>query len=40
MKLIVIDIETTGLDISRDEILQISIIDEKYKKEVLKNENI
>ncbi|MCI9654324.1 MAG: 3'-5' exonuclease [Acholeplasmatales bacterium] len=30
MKLIVIDIETTGLDISKDEILQISIIDGNY----------
>lgn len=30
MKLIVIDIETTGLDIAKDEVLQISIIDEKY----------
>lgn len=30
MKLIVIDIETTGLDVTKDEILQISIIDEKY----------
>lgn len=30
MKLIVIDLETTGLDITKDEVLQISIIDEKY----------
>lgn len=30
MKLITIDIETTGLDISKDEILQISIIDGNY----------
>ncbi len=30
MKLIVIDLETTGLDITKDEVLQISIIDENY----------
>lgn len=30
MKIIVIDLETTGLDITKDEILQISVIDEKY----------
>ncbi len=30
MKLIVIDLETTGLDIAKDEVLQISVIDEKY----------
>lgn len=30
MKLIVIDIETTGLDVAKDEILQISIIDGNY----------
>lgn len=30
MKIIVIDIETTGLDIAKDEILQISIIDGNY----------
>lgn len=30
MKLITIDLETTGLDLEKDEILQISIIDEKY----------
>lgn len=30
MKLIVIDLETTGLDLEKDEILQISIIDSNY----------
>ncbi len=30
MKLIVIDLETTGLDLLKDEILQVSIIDGNY----------